>query len=190
MDAICEAVLELIIVIKNCLFPLTQQQHCLGRSDFFCSSSGRQLLPWVWGARLLIHGYIFHRQRPKNYEKQLLRTHKRPKTENIANDNLPHSFKGSLYKIYKKKKILYNPVLTYMEPQDRVLMINTWSGYFRFTASVSSSFKTNFFLRASEIREAESSSLRDVQPLLYLQWHPPKNTNHVWEGIQCYFNFI
>lgn len=45
---------------------------------------GGQLLPWVWGARLWIHGYIFHRQRPRNNEgeggkkaEQHLRTHNR-----------------------------------------------------------------------------------------------------------------
>lgn len=41
--------------------------------------------------------------------------------------------------------------------------------YFLFTAAVSSSFRTNFFLRASEINKAESSSRRDVQPRLYLK---------------------
>lgn len=122
----------------------------------------------------------------------------------MTNDNLPHAFNCSLYKIYKKNKhtTIHYPVPTYMEQQDRVLTINTGSGYFRFTEAVSSSFRTNFFLRASEIKVAESSSLRDVQPLLYLQWHPPKNTNqmlqkslrvpeeqqlsnYALEGIQC-----
>lgn len=49
-----------------------------------------------------------------------------------------------------------------------VLTTKMNSGYFRVIEAVSSSFKTNFFLKASEIRVAESSSLRDVQPLLYL----------------------
>jgi len=33
---------------------------------------------------------------------------------------------------------------------------------------MSSSFRTNFFLNASDIREAESSSLSEVHPRLYL----------------------
>lgn len=37
-----------------------------------------------------------------------------------------------------------------------------------FLGAVSSSFSTNFFLRTSEMREAESSSLKDVHPRLYL----------------------
>lgn len=45
------------------------------------------------------------------------------------------------------------------------------SFYFRGTAATSSSFKVNFFRRASEISVAESSSLSDVQPLLYLRGH-------------------
>lgn len=37
-----------------------------------------------------------------------------------------------------------------------------------FLILMSSSFRTNFFLNASDIREAESSSLSEVHPRLYL----------------------
>lgn len=71
---------------------------------------------------------------------------------------------------FKKRPFL---VQTYTEQQGQVFL-NSSSNYF-LTEAVSSSFRTNFFLRASEIRVAESSSLRDVQPLLYLQRHPVNN---------------
>ena len=41
--------------------------------------------------------------------------------------------------------------------------------YFRGAPAMSSSFKVNFFRRASEIRVAESSSLSEEQPLLNLR---------------------
>lgn len=143
---------------------------------FFCSNSGRQLLPWVWGARLWIHGYIIHRQRPKNNgeKKQQLRTQAKTFRQWMHQPMITYHMPWKvLYRNIKKwpSTIL---ILTYMGQQDRVLMINFSSGYFRFIEEVSSSFRTNFFLRASEIRVAESSSLRDVQPLLYLKWDPTK----------------
>lgn len=49
--------------------------------------------------------------------------------------------------------------------------------YLAFPA-MSSSFRVNFFLRASEIREAESSSRREVQPRLYLNTGRPQNYPH------------
>lgn len=67
-----------------------------------------------------------------------------------------------------KKKTIPSPT-----EQRGQVFLNSSPDYF-FTEAASSSFRTNFFLRASEIKVAESSSLRDVQPLLYLQRDPIK----------------
>lgn len=78
-----------------------------------------------------------------------------------------HMLFNASYNLKKKNKNRLFLLLTYTEQQGQIFL-NSSSGYF-FAEAVSSSFRTNFFLSASEIRVAESSSLRDVQPLLYLQ---------------------
>lgn len=125
----------------------------------FCSISGRQLLPWVWGARLWIHGYIIHRQRPKNHEEKRKKQLRKNSYLTLVVKGLI-SFKTGTTKTESLPRLTWSSRIGYF--------LLTWSHYFLFTEAASSSFRTNFFLRASEISEAESSSLREVQPLLYL----------------------
>lgn len=82
--------------------------------------------------------------------------------------HMPFNGSNNNYRI--EKRLFLRSTST--KQQSRVFL-NSSPDYF-FTEAVSSSFRTNFLLRASEIKLAESSSLRDVQPLLYLQGHPIK----------------
>lgn len=129
---------------------------------------------------------MFHRQGltnnmgDKNSNQELTIKLNSPATEYITQRSCYHRMHSKVLHT-KNKKVLK---LSFPDSQGTASLglDGNLPGYFHLTGAESSSFRTNFFLRASEIKEAESSSLRDVQPLLYLQRRHPSKT----ETTLCY----